>query len=129
MIYLPDTHAVVWYVDNDSRLSRAAEAVLDNPANKLVVPTMVLVEIQFLFARGRVNSSLADVQRKIISARNCAIHSLDEAVVAQIPTNLNIHDSIIVATALVYRDVLHQPVTLITKDGEITRSGLIQTLW
>jgi len=57
------------------------------------------------------------------------VHPLDEEVVAKIPTNLDIHDAIIVATALVYRDIRQLPVTLITKDTKISQSGLIQTLW
>jgi hypothetical protein len=54
---------------------------------------------------------------------------LDEQVAMLIPTGLNIHDAIIVATALVYRDILHEPVAVITKNGEITYSGLIETVW
>lgn len=42
---------------------------------------------------------------------------------------LNIHDAIIVATALVYKDILKLPVSLLTKDEEITSSGLVQTCW
>jgi len=129
MIYVLDTHAIVWHVDNDSRLSPAAAAVLDNLAAELVIPTMALVEIRFLYAKGRIKTSPPSVQQRIIAARNCKVHPLDEEVVSQIPTGLNIHDSIIVATALVYRDVFQQPTTLITKDSEISRSGLIQTLW
>ena len=41
----------------------------------------------------------------------------------------DIHDAVIVATALVYRDILHEPVAVITKNGEITRVGLINTVW
>jgi hypothetical protein len=54
---------------------------------------------------------------------------LDEQVISMIPTGLDIHDSIIVATAIFYRDMLRQPTTLITKDRAITQSGLIQILW
>ena len=71
---------------------------------------------------------LADVER-LITARNCTIYPLNKKVVSQIPTGLDIHDSIIVATALVYRNLRQLPVTLITKDTKITQSGLIQTLW
>jgi PIN domain nuclease of toxin-antitoxin system len=129
MVYVLDTHALVWYADQDPRLSPAAEAVLDDPANQLVIPTMALVEVQFLRAKRKIKTDLADIRQRIIQARNCVIYPLTEEVVSRIPTGLNIHDSIIVATAIVYRDVRHQPVTLITKDGQIRRSGLIQTLW
>jgi hypothetical protein len=46
-----------------------------------------------------------------------------------IPTSLNIHDAIIVATALVYKDILKLPVEIVTKDTEIKTSGLVPTCW
>jgi PIN domain nuclease of toxin-antitoxin system len=129
MIYVLDTHTLVWYISNDPRLSATAQAVMDNSATEFVIPTMVLVEIQFLNAKKRFATDLSTVYTDFIEAKNCRVHPLDEDVVAQIPTGLDIHDAVITATALVYCDILQQPVTLITKDIKITQSGLIQTLW
>ncbi len=129
MIYVLDTHAIAWFVENDARLSANARLILEDPASELVIPTMALVEVQFLHAKGRIKADLASVYQQIASANNCTIYPLNEEVVSKIPTGLDIHDAIITATALVYRDVFQQPVTLITKDSNITQSGLIQTLW
>lgn len=129
MTYVLDTHTLVWYISNDPRLSALAQAIMDNPSIEFVIPTMVLVEIQFLNAKKRFATDLSTVYTDFIEAKNCRVHPLDEDVVANIPTGLDIHDAIITATAIVYRDVFQQPVTLITKDGKITQSGLIQTLW
>jgi PIN domain nuclease of toxin-antitoxin system len=129
MIYVLDTHPIIWFVEADPRLSTTVKAAMQEPLAEFVVPTIALVEIQFLRAKRRITSDLASVYRDFIGAANCKVHPLDEQVVSLIPTGLNIHDSIIVATALVYRDLFEQPVTLITKDREIGRSGLIQTLW
>ena len=41
----------------------------------------------------------------------------------------DIHDKIIVATALLYRDVLRQEVAVGTKDEMIAGSGLISVIW
>ena len=129
MTYILDTHTLVWYVSTDPRLSPLAQAVMDNPLSEFVVPTMVLVEIQFLNAKKRFSTDLSTVYTDFIEAKNCTVYPLNEKVVSKIPTGLDIHDAIITATALVYRDLFHQAVTLITKDGKITQSGLIQTLW
>ena len=129
MIYVLDTHVIVWAIENDPRLSPAAKAVLKNPASEFVLPTMVLVEVQFLTAKKRFSANLAQVYQQFINSTNCTVYPLDEKVVSKIPIGLDIHDSIITATALVYRDLFQQPVTLITKDSKITLSGLIQTLW
>lgn len=129
MVYVTDTHAIVWFLDKDPRLSLAAKNTLANPHTVLLVPTIVLAEIAHLYARGRISISPAVVEQKVLKSTNCSVHPLDEEVVTKIPASLDIHDAIIVATALVYRDLRQQQVTLITKDGKITRSGLIQTLW
>ena len=129
MIYVLDTHPIVWFVEDDVRLSPAAGVVMDDPTAEFVVPTMALVEIQFLSAKGRITTDLATVYQEFIDSTNCKVHPLDEHIVSLTPNGLNIHDSIIVATALVYRDLLKMPTTLMTKNGEITKSGLIQTLW
>ena len=128
MTYVLDTPTLVWYISNDPRLSPQAQTIMDNPLSEFVIPTMVLVEVQFLNAKKRFATDLSTVYTDFIEAKNCTVHPLDEEVVSQIPTGLDIHDSVITATALVYRDVFQQPVTLITKDGKITQSGLIQTL-
>jgi len=47
---------------------------------------------------------------------------------AQVNTGLNMHDTIIVAMAPVYRDILHESVAVITKNGKITHSCLINTV-
>lgn len=129
MIYVLDTHTIVWYMATDPRLSPTAEALLDDLTAELMIPTMVLVEVQHLQAKRRFDVNLASVEQQLIAVRNCTIYPLNKKVVSRIPTGLDIHDSIIVASALVYRDIRQQPVTLITKDGKITQSGLIQTLW
>ena len=129
MIYVLDTHPIVWFVEKSQRLAPAAKAVMEDANAELVIPTMALVEIQYLYGKGRVKTEFASVQRDLISATNCTVYPLDEQVVSLIPTKLNIHDAIMVATALVYRDLFQLPTTLVTKDGDITDSGLIQTVW
>jgi PIN domain nuclease of toxin-antitoxin system len=129
MIYVLDTHAIVWFVENDPRLSTGVKTVMRNPANSFIVPTMALVEIKFLHSKGRITTDLAGVYQRFVNSANCTVHPLDEEVVAQVPMGLDIHDAVIVATALVHRDIRQQPTTLITKDNSITQSGLIQTLW
>lgn len=69
------------------------------------------------------------VQQSLVGAANGVAYPLDEQVVAMIPTSLNIHDAIIVATALVYKDILKLPVEVVTEDAEITASGLVKTCW
>jgi hypothetical protein len=65
----------------------------------------------------------------IANSSNALTYPLDELVVSRLPTQLRIHDAIIVATGLVFRDVLNEPTALITQDSRIVASGLIETVW
>jgi PIN domain nuclease of toxin-antitoxin system len=129
MTYIVDTHALVWFLEGDSRLSKAARNALSDINAQLVIPTIVLAETTFLYAKHRVTIDLAQVLTYITSAENCVIYPLDEIVVDHISTSLDIHDAIIVATALVFHDVLDKDTAVITKDSKIVESRLINIVW
>ena len=129
MVYVLDTHAVVWFLEGSSRLGAAAKVAMSNPNADLVVPTIVLVEAGFLYSKKRTSVDVDAVRQTLVAAANCIVYPLDEQVVSMIPTSLNIHDAIIVATALVYKDILKLPVEIVTKDTEIKASGLVPTCW
>ncbi|HWQ33144.1 MAG TPA: PIN domain-containing protein [Blastocatellia bacterium] len=129
MIYVLDTHPIVWFLEGSPLLSNTAKTAMSEVTAELVIPTIALVEISFLYAKKRITIDVSIVRQKLLAAGNCSIYPLDEQVASLTPLSLNIHDAIIVATGLVYRDVLKRSVALVTKDGEITRSGLISTIW
>jgi PIN domain nuclease of toxin-antitoxin system len=129
MTYVVDTHALVWFLEGNSRLSMAARNALIDRTAQVVIPTIVLAKITFLYARHRITIDLPHVLAHTASTANCLVYPLDGAVVERLPTTLNIHDAIIVATALVFRDVLSEDTAVVTKDADITASRLINTLW
>jgi len=129
MTYVVDTHALVWFLERNPRLSAAARDALNDATAKVVIPTIVIAEITFLYARHRTAIDLPSVQSHIASATNCIVYPLDEVVVEFLPTTLNIHDAMIVATALVFRDVLGESIEVVTKDADITASGLVKVIW
>lgn len=45
MNVLVDTHAILWWLTNDNKLSRSARRILENPANRRVVSIASLWEI------------------------------------------------------------------------------------
>lgn len=129
MFYIIDTHALVWFLEGNRRLSLAAKNALSEADVYIVVPTLVLAEVTFLYAKQRITLDVPRVLSYIASTPNCTIYPLDEEVVSHLPTTLDIHDAIIVATAIVYRDVLGEDVAVITKDSEITDSHLVPVVW
>lgn len=128
MIHVADTHALVWFLEGSGRLSAGARQAIQTPDTEIVIPSIVLAEIVYLFSRKRIGIDLTDVLHHVSRTENCTIYPLDETVVERLPVELEIHDAVIVATALVFRDVLGQDVTLITKDARIRGSNLVTTV-
>lgn len=129
MIYVLDAHTLVWFVTDDARLSPTAAAAIADPSARLIVPTIVLAEIHHLHGRNRVAASLKQVRSFVTATTNAVIRPFDVAVLDRLPSGLEIHDGIIVATARVYRDGGPERVRLITRDKQIAASGLIDVLW
>jgi PIN domain nuclease of toxin-antitoxin system len=129
MTYITDTHALVWLLEGDPQLSPLALQVFSDPDARIVIPTIVLAEIRFLYAHQRIAINLEQVFGYIAQASNALTYPLDELVIEHLPTALRIHDAIIVATGLVFRDVMGEPTCVLTRDARIIASGLIDTKW
>jgi len=125
-IYVVDTHALAWYLDDDPRLGSQAELVLDNDDVRLIIPAIVLAEIKYLAHKNRLPQTLDEVLRVINSDSRCTIYPIDLSVVSKAPFGLDIHDSLIVGTALVQREAV---TGILTRDEAITSSGLVPTVW
>jgi predicted nucleic acid-binding protein len=102
---------------------------MESEEDEIVIPSIVLAEIAYLFGRRRVQIGLPMVLEYVSRAANCTVYPLDEAVAGLLPVELNIHDGLIVATALVYREVLKRDVSVVTKDSEIRRSKIVGIVW
>jgi predicted nucleic acid-binding protein len=124
--YVVDTHALLWFIGRDPRLGDKARAILRNPDVRLIIPTIVLAEIKYLAHKGRVAHTLNDVLRVLNLDPRCLIYPADMSVVTVAPPGLDIHDSLIVGTALVQRDAVDG---LLTRDEAIIASGLVPTVW
>ena len=126
--YVLDTHALVWFLEKNPHLSNNVRlAILDANA-EIVIPTIVLTEVVFLYSRKKIKTNLPTVLAGVASAANCTVYPLDEEVVLRLPTNLDIHDAIIVATSLLYRDLMGRDVAVLTRDELIRNANLIRTI-
>jgi predicted nucleic acid-binding protein len=129
MIYVADTHPLVWHLENSPSLSDQAAAILEDPSSRIIIPTIVLAEIWHLYHRKRISTSPDAIRSRILASANCAVYPLDEPVLELLPPGLELHDAIIVATALVYRDVIGEQVAVVTKDRAIHTGGLVDVVW
>lgn len=127
--YIVDTHALVWFLEKNPRLSENAKSALTDTNAQIILPTIVLTEVIFLYAKKKTSVNLSTVLSQVANSSNCIVYPLDEEVVSRIPTDINIHDAIIAATGLVFKDLMGQDVAIVTKDELIRRSNLIRTIW
>lgn len=124
--YVVDTHALAWYLNDDPRLGTQAEAILDSPSVYLIVPAIVLAEIKYLGYKGRIAQTLDDVLRVISNDPRCTIYPVDLSVINVAPLGLDIHDSLIVGTALVQCEIVDG---VLTRDEAIAASNFVPTVW
>lgn len=132
IVAVADTHAVIWYLYGDSRLSVRARQVFEGAAkqgNVVSLSSMTLAEIVYLIEKGRiVPTTLNLILAELDSATTVLVETpIDRHVIAtmRIINRANIPelpDRIIAATAS------HLGVPLVSRDGKIQASGLI-TVW
>lgn len=127
-----DTHALIWYLYNDSRLSSRARGFIEREAydgNQIGLSSITLVEMVYLIEKSRVSSESLSIVTSSLSD--------PDGLFSEIPVDLSIAramarvdvqqipdmpDRIVAATAL----KLNVPV--ISRDGKIALSG-IGTIW
>lgn|SRR3989338_9785023 len=129
MILVPDTHALVWYLHDDARLGREALRLLEDPASKFAVPTIVLCELHDLSTKRKLQRDLSKILQHLKGDPRFDIVPLDETVVAHLPDGLDIHDAIIVGTTLALETSRKIRTALLTRDEAIRKSSLVETVW
>jgi PIN domain nuclease of toxin-antitoxin system len=105
--YIIDTHALVWFLERSTKQGKNARNAILDPDSSIIIPSIVLAEIKFLFAKNRFSTSLEKVFGVIEDDSRCIIHPLDVDTVNMIPTTLEIQDAIITATELIFDRKLH----------------------
>jgi PIN domain nuclease of toxin-antitoxin system len=132
MKVVADSHALVWYGHDSPRLSRRARDVLDEAVERdgLVVSVVSLVELWYVTqtTEGVSTEELAALRERVDGTPKIELRPVDPAV-ADAFTSISRDvmrdpwDRFIVATA----QVLEIP--LVTRDGRIQGSKLVETIW
>ncbi|HEY3228808.1 MAG TPA: type II toxin-antitoxin system VapC family toxin [Roseiflexaceae bacterium] len=132
ILAIADTHAVIWYLYDDARLSTSARTMMDDAAtsgDQIALSSISLAEMVYLIDKGRIDPKTSDrifaaldrpdavlveipFERRIASA----MRLVDRAAVPDLP------DRIIAATAV------YLGVPLISRDGKIQMSS-VMTIW
>ena len=126
-----DTHAFLWYLAGSPQLGSKAKAILQDAASELFFPATALAEACWIVQRRKVALTVSDILTAIDSDPRIVIVPLDRTIIER--SNLlaaigEMHDRQITATALFFQDQ-GETVDLLTKDGNITASGLVPVVW
>ena len=125
MIYVIDTHILVWFLDSNKRLSSKYKKILLNEKNTFIFSTIVLAEIKHLIAIKRIKIDFNSVLEYLSNCDNCIVYPVDETVIDNMPGGLNIHDALIIATGLIYKNSMAREVFILTEDDAIKSSGIL----
>lgn len=122
-----DTHAIVWYLDNDPRLSSAGAEALDRATAAGEV--VCLVELTYLIEKGRIPKvarerlvvALDDpaTPRRLAPLDRSVADAMERVSRSEVP---DLPDRVVCATALALG------VPLVSRDGKI-RASQIRTIW
>ncbi|MBM4065232.1 MAG: type II toxin-antitoxin system VapC family toxin [Planctomycetes bacterium] len=128
MDFITDTHSLVWYFTEDARLSKKAIKAFEGTIKEgtVVVPAVVLAEIMYISKRGKIALTFEETLQKIEEYENFDIAPLDINILKtadRIETDMEMHDKLIVATALYYK------ARLITMDEQIKKAGIVPVVW
>jgi PIN domain nuclease of toxin-antitoxin system len=127
-----DTHAIVWYLSADHRLSAIAANALDSATaagERIHVPSICLVELTYLVEKGRLPVAARDLLIQALDdpATPCLLAPLDRTVADALELVSRIEvpdlpDRIVAATAVALR------APLISRDRKI-RASQVHTIW
>ena len=132
MRYVVDTHALIWFLEDNPRLGSNAKAILTHTTSQLILPAIALAEAVWIVERGKTSiPSVADLLSAIDADPRVIIYPLDQAVIEQtilFSAIHEMHDRQIVATAIVLQSQ-GEIITLLTCDKNIEASGLVSIAW
>ncbi|MCA9939801.1 MAG: PIN domain-containing protein [Anaerolineales bacterium] len=132
--YLLDTHALVWFVEGNKRLSESAKAIIAATDSQMVLPLIALAEASLIIERGRTTiSDMSKLLNRVYADTRIEIFplTLDVFERSLTPEGLQmpeLHDRFIVSTGLHLQD-LGDTVEIITKDQAITDAGVLSVIW
>ncbi|MBN2541495.1 PIN domain-containing protein [bacterium] len=129
MKYLLDTHTIYWFFENPDKLGRKARKILETRGNQFLIPSIVMAELKYIFRKFKILNKFKKVFSEITSDYNCIILPLNEDIVEKMDANLEMHDSIIITSAINYKKIQKEDVKIITKDKMIQKISLVDTIW
>jgi PIN domain nuclease of toxin-antitoxin system len=131
-LILLDTHVLVWAVAEPQRLSRAAAAAIrrGRAGGGLGIAAITLWELAVLFARGnlRAPGTIEDSIQLILESSGVSVRPLTPTVAA-LATQFSPDFPKDPADRLIGATARAEGIALVTRDEQIRKSRLLNTIW
>lgn len=132
IVGIADTHAVIWYLYDDGRLSQTAGDFIDQAAlqaNQIGVSPITIVEAIYLIERGRIPEETLLLIVGVLQWPDTVFAQIPfDLDVAQAPQRVSRGDVPDMPDRIVAATALHLGVPVISRDAHIQASG-IETIW
>lgn len=118
-----DSHTLLWLLIDSPKLSKLAKRYIEK-SKRVILPSIILMEILYLLEKNNLSFRFIEFLNEI-RVRRYLVYPLDLEIISQslfIPSNIEMHDRIIVATAQLFNTYL------ISKDKEI-KNTYLKTIW
>lgn len=128
-VYVVDSHALLWFITEDRRLSPVAEQIMDRAEVgevRCFVPTIALAEIDRIIRKKNLPMTIDEVLATIATGDGFAAIAFDLEIfqiMLTMPEHFEMHDRIIAATAR------YSEAKLITRDEVLRNSEEVETVW
>jgi len=103
--YLLDTHPLVYWLLDSSKLTSKTREILSFETNQIHIPTVAILELQYLIEIGRIEVSIQNVMAEINETSHFSITSFDIPALTKslmIQGTRDPFDRMILATAEAY---------------------------
>jgi len=127
-----DTHAAIWYLNADPRLSSRAKVFIDESGvqgKPMFISAITLVEVVYLQEKGKIPPDTLARLEEALRAQDAVLRIADLTLTVALAVGRVLRDEvpdmpdrIIAATAL------HLGVPVISRDGKIKTSA-VNTIW
>lgn len=133
MPYVTDTHALVWYMENDPKLSQEAKSIfqkVDNMQEYIFIPCIVFFELLILTEKKKIVADFDRFLAMVSASKNYKVEPLCLPIIEKsrrIPREMvkDPWDRLIIATSI------HLKFPLITRDESLrnTRETGLEVIW
>lgn len=118
-----DSHALFWFLSNNSKLPHKIKRPVEE-SDKVIVPSIVLMGILYLLEKNKLTFKFIEFLSEL-KIRKYLAYPLDLNIIAQVISvspELEMHDRIIIATAKIF------DTSLVSKDSQ-TKKHYLKTVW